>query len=160
MADAEVTRPTPRAVVFSRLIAAPVDLVWELWSDPRHLREWYGPTGFTITTRHFAFEPDGVWEFIMHGPDGIDNPSRIVFRDIEPKSRFTYDNSWAYPDAPLEFTGEVMLTPEGDGTRLVLELVFANEEAMRTAVERYGVLNGGVETFDRLARWAEGGATR
>lgn len=43
--------------MFSRLISAPVALVWEMWSDVRHLHEWFGPAGFTTTTQEFAFEP-------------------------------------------------------------------------------------------------------
>jgi uncharacterized protein YndB with AHSA1/START domain len=154
MIGAEVARPSGREVVFSRLIAAPVELVWEIWSDVRHLHEWFGPAGFTTTTQEFAFEPGGVWRFTMHGPDGTDYPTRIVFREIEPRSRIVYDNSWALPDAPLDFTVVVTFTPEGAGTRLMLHMTFANDAAMRTAVERYGVLSGGTETFERIARYA------
>jgi uncharacterized protein YndB with AHSA1/START domain len=154
MTGADVAHPSGREVVFSRLIAAPVALVWGLWSDVRHLHEWFGPAGFTTTTQEFAFEPGGVWRFTMHGPDGTDYPNRIVFREIEPRSRIVYANSWSLPDAPLEFTTVVTLTAEGAGTRLMLHMTFANDAAMRTAVERYGVLNGGIETFERLARYA------
>jgi uncharacterized protein YndB with AHSA1/START domain len=150
---AEVTRPSGREVVFSRLIAAPVDLVWEAWSDVRHLHEWFGPAGFSTTTQEFAFAPGGVWRFTMHGPDGTDYPNRIVFRTIEPKTRIVYANSWDLPDAPLDFIGVVTFTVEGNETRLVLHMTFANDAAMQTAVERYGVLNGGIETFERLAEY-------
>jgi uncharacterized protein YndB with AHSA1/START domain len=155
MTAAEVTRPTGNEVVFSRLIAAPVALVWEIWSDVRHLHEWFGPAGFTATTQEFAFAPGGVWRFTMHGPDGTDYPTRIVFRTIEPKTRIVYANSWDLPDAPLDFTVVVTFATEGEGTRLVLHMTFANDAAMRTAVERYGVLRGGIETFERLAAYVE-----
>lgn len=155
MIGADVTRPSAREVVFSRLIAAPVDLVWEIWSDVRHLHEWFGPAGFTTTTQEFAFVPGGVWRFTMHGPDGTDYPNRIVFRTIEPKTRIVYANNWDLPGAPLDFTVAVTFTAEGKGTRLVLHMTFANDAAMQTAVERYGVLKGGVETFERIAGYVE-----
>jgi len=152
---AEVTRPSGREVVFSRLIAAPVALVWEIWSSVRHLHEWFGPTGFTTTTQEFAFVPGGAWRFTMHGPDGTNYPNRIVFRTIEPKTRIVYANSWDLPDAPLDFTVVVTFAAEGEGTRLILHMTFANDAAMRTAVERYGVLSGGIETFERIAEYVE-----
>ena len=155
MIGAEVTRPSGREVVFSRLIAAPVALVWEIWSSVRHLDEWFGPTGFTTTTQEFAFVPGGAWRFTMHGPDGTDYPNRIVFRTIEPKTRIVYANSWDLPDAPLDFTVVVTFAAEGEGTRLILHMTFANDAAMRTAVERYGVLSGGIETFERIAEYVE-----
>lgn len=155
MINQELTRPSSREVVFSRLIAAPVALVWAMWSDVRHLHEWFGPAGFTITTEEFEFEPGGLWRFTMHAPDGHDNPNLMVFRSIEPKARIVYTNSWHEPEAPLEFTGEVTLAAEGQGTRLTLRLTFASDAAMQTAVEHYGVENGGRETFERLARYAE-----
>jgi uncharacterized protein YndB with AHSA1/START domain len=152
---ADVTRPSGREVVFSRLIVAPVDLVWEIWSDVRHLHEWFGPAGFTTTTQEFAFAPGGVWRFTMHGPDGTDYPNRIVFQTIEPMTRIVYANSWDLPDAPLDFTAVVTFAAEGEGTRLILHMTFANDAAMKTAVERYGVLSGGTETFERIAEYVE-----
>jgi uncharacterized protein YndB with AHSA1/START domain len=155
MIGAEVTRPSGREVVFSRLIAAPVALVWEIWSSVRHLHEWFGPAGFTTTTQEFAFVPGGVWRFTMHGPDGTDYPNRIVFRTIEPKTRIVYANSWDLPEAPLDFTVVVTFAAEGERTRLILHMTFANDAAMQTAVERYGVLSGGTETFERIAEYVE-----
>jgi uncharacterized protein YndB with AHSA1/START domain len=152
---AEVTHPSGREVVFSRLIVAPVALVWEIWSSVRHLHEWFGPAGFTTTTQEFTFVPGGVWRFTMHGPDGTDYPNRIVFLTIEPKTRIVYENSWDLPDAPLDFTVVVTFAAEGEGTRLILHMTFANDAAMQIAVERYGVLSGGIETFERIAEYVE-----
>jgi uncharacterized protein YndB with AHSA1/START domain len=155
VSGAEVTRPSGREVVFSRLIAAPVELVWEIWSSVQHLHEWFGPAGYTTTTQEFEFTPGGVWRFTMHSPDGTDNPNRIVFRTIEPMKRIVYENSWDLPGAPLDFTVVVTFAAEGKGTRLVLHMTFANDAAMKTAVERYGVLRGGIETFERIAEYVQ-----
>lgn len=157
---AAVTRPSGREVVFSRLIAAPVDVVWEIWSSVRHLHAWFGPAGFTTTTQEFAFEPGGVWRFTMHGPDGTEYPNKIVFRTIEPKTLIVYANSWDLPDAPLDFTVVVTFAAKGAATRLMLHMTFANDAAMETAVERYGVLHGGTETFERIAAYLQRGASQ
>ena len=126
-----------------------------MWSDVRHLHEWFGPIGFTATTQEFAFAPGGVWRLTMHGPDGTDYPTRIVFRTIEPYARIVYANSWNLPGAPIDFTVVVTFSPEGEGTRLILHMTFVDDAATKTAVELYGVLNGGVETFERLAQYVE-----
>ncbi len=155
MTRAELTRRSGREVIFSRLIAAPVELVFGAWTDVRHLHEWFGPAGFTATTTEFAFKPGGVWRLTMHGPDGTDYPTVIVFKEIEPNARIVYSNSWNLPGAPLDFVVVVTFAPEGGGTRTDLHITFADDVDMQTAVERYGVLPGGVETFERLANYLE-----
>jgi Activator of Hsp90 ATPase homolog 1-like protein len=61
-----------REIVVSRVIQGPRRLVFEAYTDVRHLSRWWGPDGFTTTTHAFEFRPGGVWEFTMHGPDGAD----------------------------------------------------------------------------------------
>jgi uncharacterized protein YndB with AHSA1/START domain len=145
-----VERPSEREVVFSRAFAASRELLWKAWSDPRHLHRWFGPTGFTTTTHEFAFVPGGVWRFVMHAPDGTDVPNRIVFRELDPPARLVYENGWDLPGFPLDFTVVVTFVAEGDGTRLSIHMTFRDVEAMRTAVERYGVLEGGTQTLERI----------
>ncbi|HTA73908.1 MAG TPA: SRPBCC domain-containing protein [Gemmatimonadaceae bacterium] len=139
-------------VKFWRLLDAPRDLVWRMWSELQHVHEWYGPDGFTTTTLEFDFAPGGVWQHVMHGPDGTDYPTRIVFREIERPSRLVYDNRWELPGVPLDFRVVVTLEARGSKTELSLHMIFPSEDALRIAVERYGVLDGGTQTLNRMAR--------
>ena len=139
-------------MIFTRLLDAPRELVWQMWSDVRHLNAWWGPTGFTTTTHEFTFAPGGEWRHIMHGPNGVDYPNRVVFREIDPPSKLVYENRWDLPDAPLDFEVEVTLVEEAaDMTNLSIHMTFADETAFQTAVERYGVIDGGTQTLDRIA---------
>ena len=148
--------PSDHEVVFSRLLDAPRKLVWRVWSELEHLHQWFGPFGFTTTTHEFSFTPGGVWRFIMHGPDGTDYPTRIVFRELDPPSRLVYDNHWDLPGAPIDFTAVVTMKAEGRRTRFSIHLIFRDAESYRTAVERYGVPDGGIQTVDRIAGYVEG----
>jgi uncharacterized protein YndB with AHSA1/START domain len=94
-----------------------------------------------------------VWRFIMHGPDGTDYPNRIVFREIVAPSRLVYDNSWDLPGAPLDFNVVVTFEVVEDKTRLTLHMTFRDAEAFRIAAERYGVVQGGTQTLDRIAEY-------
>src|SRR5215207_3131004 len=61
-----------REIVISRVIDAPRELVFEAFTEVRHLSRWWGPEGFTTTTtRSFEFRVGGEWDFVMHGPDGL-----------------------------------------------------------------------------------------
>lgn len=151
MASTAREYPSDREVIFTRVLDAPRELVWKVWSDVTHLHQWWGPVGFTTTTHEFEFAPGGVWRLVMHGPDGTDYPTRIVFREVVEPSRIVYENSWDLPGAPLEFTGVNTFDATGDETtKLTMRMTFADVSAFKTAVERYGVLEGGTQTFDRL----------
>ncbi len=71
-----------REIVISRAIGAPRELVFEAFTEVRHLSRWWGPEGFTTTTRAFEFRVGGVWDFVMHGPDGTDYQEWISWTEI------------------------------------------------------------------------------
>ena len=58
---------TDRELRISRLLNAPIELVWEVWTDPQHLAHWFGPNGFTITTHN------------MDVKEGIEQPTHNYF---------------------------------------------------------------------------------
>ncbi|MEP6619029.1 MAG: SRPBCC family protein [bacterium] len=151
-------QPSDHEVIFSRLLDAPRELVWKVWSDPKHVHEWWGPDGFTTTTHAFEFVPNGEWRHVMHGPDGTDYPTRVVFREIDPPARLVYEHGWDHPDVPLDFKVVVTFVSEAEKTRLSLHMTFANAAALRTAVEHYGVLAGGTQSLDRFAHYVSRGA--
>ena len=76
-----------REIVISRVIDAPRELVFEAFTEVRHLSRWWGPEGFTTTTRAFEFRVGGEWDFVMHGPDGTDYQEWISWTEIAPPER-------------------------------------------------------------------------
>src|SRR5688500_20244945 len=78
---------TDREIVISRVISAPRELVFEAFTEVRHLSRWWGPEGFTTTTRAFEFSVGGVWDFVMHGPDGTDYQEGSAWPGIAPPER-------------------------------------------------------------------------
>ena len=76
-----------REIVISQVIRAPREVVFEAFTEVRHLSRWWGPDGFTTTTRAFEFRVGGEWDFAMHGPDGTDYQEWITWREIVPPER-------------------------------------------------------------------------
>jgi uncharacterized protein YndB with AHSA1/START domain len=140
-----------REIVVSRLIDGPQELVFEAFTDPAHLSNWYGPHGFSITTYSFELRPGGVWDFTMHGPDGTDYPNWIVFLEIAPPERIAYRHSETRDD-PEPFTSTVTIAAQGDRTEVTLRSVFETKE-QREKVVQYGAVEGGAQTLGRLAEF-------
>lgn len=99
-----------RTIVVSRMIDAPRELVFEAFTEVRHLSQWWGPSGFTTTTASFQFRAGGVWNFTMHGPDGTDYPEWITFVEITPPERITLRHG-EFCDDPNAFDSVSPSTP-------------------------------------------------
>jgi len=107
----------------ARSLAASPEEVFAALQDPERLARWWGPAGFTNTFETFEFRPGGAWVFTMHGPDGTAYPNQAEFLEIEPPSRLRL----RHVNLP-HFILELVLEPEGAGTRLTWTGVFENHE--------------------------------
>jgi len=71
-----------KEIYISRLLNAPIELVWEVWTNPNHIKNWWGPNEFTNTTFKMDVIENGQWNFIMHSPDGENFENKNIFREI------------------------------------------------------------------------------
>ena len=85
--------PEPDSLITtSRHIAAPIEVVFRAWSEPEHLKNWWGPNGFTNTFHEFEFKRGGKWEFTMHGPEKGNFENACVFVEIEEPFRIVLNH--------------------------------------------------------------------
>src|SRR5689334_10077552 len=141
-----------REIVISRAIGAPRELVFEAFTQVRHLSRWWGPDGFTTTTRSFEFRVDGVWAFVMHGPDGTDYQEWITFTEIVPPERIALVHG-EFRDDPNAFASVLTFAPNGGGTRIVMRTVFPTRQLREEAVAKYHAVEGGEQTLSHLAAY-------
>ena len=144
-----------REVVISRVIDAPPELVFEAFTEVRHLSRWWGPEGFTTTTRAFEFRAGGEWDFVLHGPDGTDYQEWISWTEIAPPERIALLHGESRDD-PNTFETVLTFAPDGpDGslTRIEMRTVFPTKELRDEAVEKYHAIEGGRQTLGNLAAY-------
>src|SRR5919205_3792883 len=106
-----------REIVISRFIDAPRALVFEAFTEVRHLSRWWGPEGFSTTTGAFEFRVGGEWVFVMHGPDGTDYPEWISWTEIAPPERIALLHG-EFAGDPNAFESVLTLAPDGAATRI------------------------------------------
>jgi uncharacterized protein YndB with AHSA1/START domain len=143
-----------REIMISRVIDAPRELVFEAFTQVRHLSRWWGPEGFTTTTRSFEFRVDGVWDFVMHGPDGTDYQEWISWREIVPPERIALLHGESRDD-PNAFESLLTFEPFGEQTRIVMRRLFPTKGLRDQAVEKYHAIEGGEQTLGNLAAYVE-----
>jgi uncharacterized protein YndB with AHSA1/START domain len=147
-----------REIIISRVLHAPRELVWQAWTDPKHVTNWWGPRGFTNTTKRHEFRVGGVWEHVMHGPDGANYPNKSTFKEIVPLERITFLHGGGHEEGPgatfvATWTFE---TVEGNKTRLTGRLVFPTAGARDFVVKEFGAIEGGKQTLERASEYVAG----
>jgi uncharacterized protein YndB with AHSA1/START domain len=142
-----------REIVISRVYDAPPELVWRAWTDPEQVVRWWGPIGFTTTTRSMDVRPGGTWRFVMHGPDGRDYGNRIVFDEVVAPERLVYihDDDGDEAIESVKFRTTVTFERQGEKTRLTMHMVFPSREERDRIVKEHGAVEGGIQHVTRLA---------
>lgn len=146
----------PCAIVASRVFDAQRELVFEAFSHPNHLANWWGPLGFTTTTRAFEFRPGGVWRLVMHGPDGRDYQNLVTYDVIQPPQRIEYHHGGADDVEPAQFRTVVTFEDVGGKTKFTMRLLFPTAAERDRVIAEYGAAEGLVQTQARLGAYVAG----
>lgn len=143
-----------RDIRLTRVYDAPVALVWDAWTDPAQLAQWWGPRGFTITTHSRDLRPGGTWVYTMHGPDGKDWPNFTRYHVVEHQARLEYDHGASSEDAAPLFRVTATFTDLGGRTQFDMCMTLATAEAAQQTRVFIKAANGN-STWDRLAEHVE-----
>jgi uncharacterized protein YndB with AHSA1/START domain len=146
------------AVVIERVFAAPVDLVWQMWTQPEHFQKWYGPKGFTVPVADMDLQVGGRRLICMASPDGSMRMwTTGEYTEIVPNQRLVYTESPAdengnvvspaamgMPDGyPATTVVTVLLEDLGGRTRMVMTHAGMPADS--------GAGGGWEQAFDKLA---------
>ncbi|MCF6409819.1 SRPBCC family protein [Pseudalkalibacillus salsuginis] len=136
-----------RELIINRIFNASRELVFNSWTDPEHLQKWWGPSGFTIMIQEIDVRPGGVWQYVMHGPDGVDYDNKIVYIEVISPERLVYSHG----DGEEEhFRVTVTFNEQGDKTELTMQMLFKSVAELDKAVKEYGAIEGAKSTLNRL----------
>jgi uncharacterized protein YndB with AHSA1/START domain len=144
----------------TRMFNAPVEMVWNAWTDPEHLMRWWGPKNFSAPVCKLDFRVGGTYHFCMRSPEGQDFWTTGIFREIIFLKKIVYTDSFADADGnvvpasyynmaedfPLELL--VTLTFEAVDGRTKLTLL---HEGMPAGEMHEMTAGGWNEMLDKLA---------
>ena len=111
-------------IVSTRILNFSRELVFKAWTDPDHLKIWWGPEGFTNTFHEFDLRPGGRWRFTMHGPEKGNYENEVEFLQIEEPSLI----AWKRLSQPLFNVVTTFEDLVGDKTRLIFRMIFNTPE--------------------------------
>jgi len=145
--------------VVERQFTAPRTLMFQVFTQPEHLKRWWAPRPYTIPVCTIDLQPGGIWHYCMRSPEGQDQWARSVYREIVPPEKLTYTTSFADEHAnPIEGMPEHLTTlifmEEVGKTSVTARVQFASAAALSVAVG-IGMLQGMSMTWDYLVEYVQ-----
>lgn len=145
------TKNKPNEIYITRIYDAPIKMVWEAWTDPKQVCNWWGPRGFTITTHQSDVRTGGTWNYTMHGPDGVDYHNITKYIEVEKHSHMIYDHG-GNEDRPPLFRVTVHFFETAGQTKMEMTMALATPE-IANETKKFIKKAGGDATWDRLAEY-------
>jgi uncharacterized protein YndB with AHSA1/START domain len=125
-------------LVLEREIDVPVALVWKAWTTPEHLRHWFAPKPWTITSCDLDLRPGGAINFTMRSPEGQEFPNTQSYLEVTPFERLIITDTLLggyRPSANPFFTAVLELATNGNGTRYKAIAIHGNDETRKKHAE-------------------------
>ena len=146
-------------VIVERRFTAPRTLMFQVFTQPEHLKRWWAPQPYTLPVCTIDLRPGGIWHYCMHSPEGQDQWARSVYREIVPPEKLVYTTTFADEHAnptlgmPEHLT-TVIFTEEAGKTSVTARIQFSSAEALKIAVDT-GMLQGMSMTWDYLVEYVQ-----
>lgn len=147
---ANLTGVAERTMILSRVIKAPVSVVWGAWMNPGTLPKWWGPDGYSCKTSRIDLRQGGEWVFDMIAPDGTVFPNHHRYGQVIPEVRLDYALLWG-ENGPKHADAWASFTEEDGATRVTLGMVMATTKEYHEA-KGFGAEALGLQTLGKLAR--------
>jgi uncharacterized protein YndB with AHSA1/START domain len=154
MSTSPATETIGHELVITRTIDAPRSLVFNAWTDPRHMAQWWGPHGFTNPVCELDVRPGGAIRIVMRAPDGTDYPMTGVFHEIKEPERLVITTAVDDKDGNriLEVHTSVVFAETGGKTTLTLRTRVIKSTAAAAGMLA-GMKAGWTQSLERLERY-------
>ena len=148
-----VTTPSDREIVMTRTFDAPRELVFEAMTRPEHMKEWWGPHGFTLPVCEIDLRPGGAYRFVSADAEGTEYAFRGEYREIVPPEKIVW--TFEFEGMPGNVSVETMTLTEENGQTTVTSTSVFDSVEQRDGMLESGMETGAAETYDRLAELLE-----
>jgi uncharacterized protein YndB with AHSA1/START domain len=146
--QATITMPSDTEIVITREFAAPAALLFETWTKPEHVRNWYGLRSMKTTVCDIDLRVGGAWRWVQEADDGTEVAFSGVYTEIDPPGRLVYTEGFeAMPGPELVVT---LTFDEHDGKTTLVSHSQCPSKEVRDGILESGMEYGVNETYERL----------
>ncbi len=148
----ESNLPKNRTLTLERTFDAPLELVWEAWTQPEHVAQWWGPKGMETTVLEHNFTVGGQWKYLMKMPDGSEFLADGVYSEIVEYQKVVSTANFKPMTENVEI--HAIFEAAGEQTKFTFHCVHETEAYCKQQ-EEMGFYNGWGSVFDRLAEFVQ-----
>jgi uncharacterized protein YndB with AHSA1/START domain len=138
-----------RTLTIKKVFEAPLKLVWEAWTKPEHIIQWWAPKGMPINVIEHDFRVGGRWKYTMPMPDGKEFISEGVYQEIVPYKKIVTSADFKPMTEAVEI--QVLFEENGTKTNFTFSVVHSSDDYCRQQ-EKMGFYNGWGSAFDRMEK--------
>jgi uncharacterized protein YndB with AHSA1/START domain len=129
-----------RKMKVTREFDAPVEKVWQAWTDAKILEKWWAPRPWKAVSVSMDFREGGSWRYYMKGPEGETHYCICEYRTIDPGKAFTGVDAFTDEQGNIDtnmprMEWSVKFQGNGNSTMVTVDISFESEEAMKQIVE-------------------------
>lgn len=139
-----------RTLSLTRTFNAPVKLVWEAWTQPEHIAQWWGPMGMKTRVIEHNFNVGGEWRYAMATPDGNEFITEGVYSAIVELEKIFSSADFKPMTEGVEI--QALFEEDGNKTNFTFNCIHPTKEYCEQQ-EKMGFYNGWGSVFDRLAEF-------
>lgn len=137
-----------RELKMKKIVRAPIDLVWKVWTEPEYLAQWWGPNEHTTTIHKMDFREGGEWKLTLHNHSNEQNyPNRSVFKEIIPLKKIVFEHFNPH------FMATIVFESKGEETQIEWCSLFDTEEMLETVINVFNAKDGQKQNFERLEKY-------
>ncbi len=141
-----------RTLTITRKFNAPISLVWEAWTQPQHVAQWWGPGGMEVKVVEHDFKVGGKWQYTMAMPDGNEFVTEGIYAVIKEFQEIYSSADFRPMTEGVEI--QALFESDGDKTNFTFNCIHPTEEYCKQQ-EKMGFYNGWGSVFDRLSEFVE-----
>jgi len=148
------TKEKEHELVLTRIFDAPRELLFKVWTDPKHVAQWWGPHGFTNPVCELDLRPGGAMLIHMRGPDGVLYPMTGVYQEVVEPERLVFMSAMLDDkgNPMFEVLTTVTFAKEGGRTKQILRARVIKKTA-QAAPYLAGMEAGWTQSLERLTAY-------
>jgi len=157
-----VSKIEGNTLVLERTFNAPRELVFKAYTEAEHLKQWWGPKGWTLPVCNVDFRPGGIWHYCMKCEDknqgdfyGMESWGKAIYKEITAPEQIVYRDYFSDAEGnqaenmPSTLVTLDFVELENGKTKLINTAKYDSPEALQTVLDM-GMLEGIAQTLDNL----------